>query len=468
MSRADSGSRALWEVVDLITPTLVRARRTFGAGLLGAFLSLSACGQGDGGIVGLRIVQTQVAVQGGATATSLQLTLLADVEDGPDVDVSASALWSSDAPGTAGVLLGNVTGVTAGRTTIRATYFGRQASVPATVSCVPGPTPLPVQVNDLGTGLGIGDSPNTFRNLCIDTLGRIHVAWSDPATGLRYARSIDGGVSFQASGALVDLIDAPVPNPQIACGQEGQDDVYVFYADAASNLRCLRSSDAGVTWPAAGTVTGLTPGGLYGVGVRGTTLVALSTVGVTLVRSTDAATTWAAPVPTFISTAVFSDVLMDPRNANVVAVTDNPTVRTRTSPDDGVTFAAELTHGAPGLFFSDYAIDQAGRVFCVGTPAEWAIFDVDAQTFTQVASSLPAGGSSERTVTVDSANVVHLVRTNGSGDVLLQLSADQGATVSAEVTLDTGCTLAQSAASRHFLGVGVLYLRGGNVYYQHN
>lgn len=451
----------------MITSRSTRARRALGVCALGALLGLSGCGQGDGGLTGLRIVETQAAVQGGATATSLQLTLLASVEDGPDVEVSASALWSSDAPGTAGVVGGNVTGVVAGRTTIRATYFGRQVSVPAIVTCVPGPTPLPVQVSDVGAGLALGLNPNTYRNFCIDTLGRIHVAWFDPATGLRYARSIDGGVTFQASTALIDLIDAPAPNPQIACGQEGQDDVYVFYADAASALRCLRSADAGVTWPAAGTVTGLNPVGLYGVGVRGTTLIALSTSGVTLVRSTDAAATWAAPIPSFITSAVFSDVLMDPRNAKVVAVTDNPTVRTRTSPDDGATFAAELTHGAPSLTYSDYAIDQAGRVFCVGSPTGWAIFDVDAQTYTPVASALPASGASERTVTVDSANVVHLVRTSG-GDVLVQVSADQGATVSSEVTLDTGCTLAQSAASRHFLGVGVLYLRGGVVYYQHS
>lgn len=433
--------------------------------LLAGFLLLTSCGGND--VTGIRIVQTSVAVRGGATPTSVQLTLVADVEGGDTVDLTPFATWTSDDPGTAGVVAGNVTGVLAGRTTIRARWFAHAASVPATVTVVPTATPFPVQVNDLGTGLDIGTSPNTFRAMCIDTLGRIHVAWFDPATGVRYARSIDGGLSFQGSTPLVGLVDAPAPNPQIACGQEGQDDVYVFYADAANDVRCLRSADAGTTWPVVGTDTGLTAGGLYGVGVRGNTLVALSTFGVTLVRSTDAAQTWATPLPGFISTAVFSDVLMDPRNANVVAVTDNPTVRTRTSPDDGATFGAELTHGAPGLFYSDYAIDQAGRVFCVGSPAEWAIFDVDAQTFTQVASSLPAGGSSERTVTVDAANVVHLVRTSG-GDVLVQSSADQGATVSAEVTLDTGSLFAQSAASRHHPGVGVLYLRGGNVFYQHN
>jgi hypothetical protein len=57
---------------------------------------------------------------------------------------------------------------------------------------------------------------------------------------------------------------------------------------------------------------------------------------------------------------------------------------------------------------------------------------------------------------------VHLVRTNGSGDVLLQLSADQGATVSAEVTPRHGV---RWRVGRVLLpGRGRPHLRGGNVY----
>lgn len=167
-------------------------------------LALVGCGGGGGGaasgtVTGLRIQETVADVQGGASPTSVQLTLVADFADGTSATLGGSgpwpfgsspATWSSDAPGTATVAGGKVTGVLAGRTVIRASLSGYAASVPARVSCVPASTPARVPVSDTGTGLtlGGGTQNNAGRSIAIDTLGRVHVVWFDPATGVRYAR----------------------------------------------------------------------------------------------------------------------------------------------------------------------------------------------------------------------------------------------------------------------------------------
>ncbi len=454
-------------------------------GFLVLTLALAGCGGGgstseSAPVTGLRIQQTRVEVQGGATPTSAQCVLVADLADGSSVTFGGGApwpfggsagAWSSDDPAVATVAGGRVTGVLAGRTLIRVSLSGFAASVPAVVSCVPGPTTARVPVSDTGTGLSLGtpDYGHAARSIAIDTLGRVHVVWFDPATGVRYARSIDGGVSFQASLPLVPVASAPNPRPILGCGQEGQDDVYVVYEDAASAVRCLRSPDAGLSWLLPGTVTGL-PGSSFNqlsIGVRGTTVMIFTTMGSTMARSTDAGQTFGATVPTLLSSSAFNDVLMDPRNLKVVAISDTPDIHVRVSADDGATFAPQFDSASPALFYSDYAIDRIGNVFGVSQNGPWARIVVDTQTITTVASTLAGTGNPGRCLAIDRDNAIHVVRESG-GTLLMQISTDQGATISAEVALDTASSLPMAAASFAHPGAGVIYLRGGSVFYFHN
>lgn len=454
--------------------------------LLALALPLAACGGGGStgasagpGPVALSIVEPVASVRGGASPTSQQLTLVATLAGGGTVTLvpgywpfsgGGTVVWSSDNPAVASVAGGNVTGVAIGRTTIRATVGALQASVPAAVSVPPVATAARVPVSDVGTGLSLpgGSSSGNHASRCIaiDTLGRVHVTWFDPATGLRYARSVDGGVSFQASLALVNLMSAPAPQPIITCSQAAQDDVYIVYTDSTNAVRCLRSPDAGTTWLTPGALTGIAGGGQTSAAVRGATVMVFSTNGSTMARSTDGGTTFGTPTPGLLSGNAFNDVLMDPRNLKVVAISDDPNLYFRVSTDDGLTFGSQVSQTA-SLFFSDYAIDQLGNVFCVSQPAAWMRVNVDTQVATTVASALAGAGNPGRAVAVDSLNVVHIVRDSG-GNVLLQTSADQGATISAEATLDTGASVPSCAATFAFPGVGVVYLRGGSVFYMHN
>jgi hypothetical protein len=438
--------------------------------ILGSFLFVAGttggCGTA-GTIVGMAIVPGTVHVAGGPAPTSTQLSLVFVLADGTTTTFAGTPTWHSDDPATATVVNGRVTGGLAGRTTIRAILGVLEATALANVSVAPVQTLARVPVSDLGTGLVLGSS-NAARCIAIDDVGRIHVTWADPVNGLRYARSVDGGLSFQPSVALASVVDAPNPRPVIACGQEGQDDVYVVYEDALGAVLCLRSANGGVTWPAVGVVTGLPAGGEKSGAVRGQTVMVFTTISSTMVRSVDAGATFAAPVPNLLSSSVFNDVLMDPRDlVTVMAISDDPSIHLKVSADDGATFGAQVDSVVASLFYSDYAIDQLGNVFGVSQGAAWVIIPVATQIPVVLPSSLAGLGNPGRSVATDSLNVVHVVR-DDAGTVALQTSADSGATLTPEVALDTAASSPMCAGSWSFPGVGVVYVRGGSVFYMHN
>lgn len=426
--------------------------------------------------MGIRTFPEVVEVEGGGAPTQVALQIFLRLSDGSnaplvgalgDLFPPASAVWSVDDPTIASVDGGTVTGAWAGETTVHVALRGYVASIPTFVRCPPVATAGPVPVSDVGTSLAVGDA-NSARCIAIDWLGRVHVTWFDPVNGLRYARSLDGGVSFLPSVELVTVLDAPAAQPIIGCGQEGQHDVYVVYTDAASVVRCLRSPNGGGGWPLQGVATGLPAFGQHSIGVRDTTVMIFTTFGSTMARSIDAGASFLPVVPSLLTSSVFNEVLMDPRGPTVVAISDDPGSHLKVSPDGGATFGSQVDEPSPSLFYSDHAIDQLGNVFAVSSGVEWVRVDVDAQTFHTVASSLSGSGNPGRSIAIDRDDVIHVVRAEFSGDLLLQVSSDQGATIAPDATLDTGATTPQAAASRHFPGVGIIYVKAGQVVYVHN
>lgn len=443
------------------------------AGLLLGAGSLAGCGGSGGGPTSLRVVPATLALEGGSNATADDLLVLRVFSDGSTLPLPPDdATWSSDDPDTATVSAsGHVTGGLAGRTVIRVAYEGLEAQVPTTVTCPPVLSSARVPVSDIGAALSTGPE-NAARCVAIDTLGRIHVVWFDSVNGLRYARSLDGGVSFEPSVGLVAVVDAPAPAPIVGCSQEDQDDVYVVYTDAASAVRCLRSPDAGATWATPGVVTGLVGGSTRSLAVEGATVCVMQAVpNHGYVRSTDFGQTFSAPA-SLISSTVFVDVLVDPRGQKVLAMADDPTIRFRVSDDGGATFGAQVDGEFdvdPSLFYSDYAIDQQGHVFGVGDGVDWAIVDVDAQTIEPLPSTLTGtfvDTVQGRSVAVDGLDFVYVVRDHPDGTVRFQTSIDQGQTVGPEVPIDTSASFPSCSASFSFAGIGIVYLRSGAVFFQ--
>lgn len=441
---------------------------------------LAACGTGGGVVLtSLQIVQSSITVSGCGNATSVQLGLQVTFADGgtatypsPTWPFAGAGTWSSDDTSLATVApgLGLVTGVAQGLTTVRISLGGLTDSVPVAVTCGPAATPMPVPVSGPAMNQSLGfQGGHAARCIAIDPAGIIHITWFDPTTGLRYARSTNLGGSFQPSVLLEPVATSSSPQPIIGCGQDGQQNVYVVFNNDLGEIRCIRSPDAGATWILPGALTGLTSfTNLRSVAVRGTTVCILTAATADYVRSNDNGTTFAPVVPSLVSQSVYADVLMDPRDVNtVIAVTDDPAIHFRVSADDGISFAPQVDSGVAALFYSDYAIDQLGNIFGVGQNADFAVIDVDTQTPILLPTLLAGLGNPGRSIAADAFDWIHIVR-DDAGSLKLQSSFDSGATLTSEVTLDTGISFPSCAASYGSPGVGIVYVKANGIFYVHN
>ena len=100
-------------------------------------IQVTAAGSTPPSVVSLNIVGTPCSTSGG----SAQLQAMAQLSDGTTQNVTTTASWSSTQGGVASVTAGLVSCQSPGTTTISASYSGRDASVPVTVTAPPsGPT----------------------------------------------------------------------------------------------------------------------------------------------------------------------------------------------------------------------------------------------------------------------------------------------------------------------------------------
>lgn len=164
----------------------------------------------------------------------------------------------------------------------------------------PGPVP-----NDDTSG-----RDHAFIDALADGRGAFHLVWLDPRDGrqgLRYARSLDGGASWQANISIDDTTCECCWNT-LALGWEGTP--LVLYRDIPRDMAMARSEDGGRTWQRTGEVgdfnwdiqacpdvgggvtRGREAGELFSIVFTG----AEEHRGVYTLRSTDNGRTWQAPL----------------------------------------------------------------------------------------------------------------------------------------------------------------------------
>jgi hypothetical protein len=184
--------------------------------------------------------------------------------------------------------------------------------------------------------------------------GVVHVVWSEGSatgvtTGLRYARSTDGGRTFGAPRTIARKTTG-LGNPMVACGPPGT--VYALYSagrgavgraapDSPSALTIVCSHDQGQTFQPPVTL-GRSTDFLAFPGLRGGTGSALPAI--------------AAHPGSGLVCAAFIDHAAGASRAGVLLAA---------SRDEGRTWsrgAAVLPHGRVIYFQPDVAIDDAGRI----------------------------------------------------------------------------------------------------------
>lgn len=337
-------------------------------------------------------------------------------------------------------------------------------------------TPSAVRVNDVGTGVtihtGSAEGLMNSRAIAVDADGRIQVLWFDPATGLRHSRSLDGGATFLPSTLLVDVATAPVPSATVTCPQDHSGDVFVAYQDATDAVRCLRSSDGGRTWPAAGVVTGLhlRHGLGYSIAVSGDIVLVSEIPVARTARSTDRGATFTTDNNAVLANGLNCKTFAHPNEPSTFVVAGDLTYGyARKSTDGGVTWGTEVGPAPLGVPYSDYAMDHQGLVVGISELTPVILLDVGPMTFSLAAGELPYDDItwSHRTISADGDDVLWVV-SNDAQVLNVRASYDSAGSFSKPTALDTGVVVVKCAPISAFPGVAVVYERDGAIWYQHN
>ena len=345
------------------------------------------------------------------------------------------------------------------------------ASFVLLAACTPPPDPgMPaissVQVSDVANAT-IGNAV-TSRNITIDEALRVHVVFVDADTfDVRAARSTDRGETF-GSSALVHDGAALTQAPAVSVAASGHH-AFIAFLDQNDALRVARSTDAGATWSAAQVVAigpfdgGVSSTGQLSLAAQGSFVyVAVQDSSIKLVRSHDRGATYQT-VDTAIGPLAFWDVLVDPRNGDVIVIGDYEDMYYAKSTDHGLTFGPVASPPGVNVVFADAVIGPDGRVLVASTNGREQLWDIDADTW----SSVPSGELPEpeyASGAIDADGVLHLLtREELATAVRLSSSDDDGATWTTVKVADG--EEHDIAAAHHVRGAAYLVNHGGTVSY---
>lgn len=380
-----------------------------------------------------------------------------------DSDVTGLVMWSSsdeavatvsNDPGTSGL----VTALGAGVTTIKAeSALGSGTGVITVLAGMP--TVNGVVVSDMADA-SIGWS-NTSRNIAVGRDLSVHVAWVDNASDVRYSRSRTSGADFEAS-----VLIGSATSTEVSVATSGSDHVYIAYTSALG-LGLAQSHDGGDTWSTTDLFTGMLEPQL-GLAVHQANVYVMvgSWEGFVLLRSEDYGASFTQVALPFGSLAFF-DVLVDPRNGDVYAIGDDPTIYYSISHDAGATFsAAQTVDPTYGVFYSDYSISQLGEIVIAGgiMEAQASLWNIDTDEWSSVPNPgtvIPQGASAA----IDGANTIHIINLSEMtpGTIQLATSFDRGLTYDL-ITVATG-TQADIAPSTFVVGSPIIYNDAGVIKY---
>ncbi|KAF0108598.1 MAG: cell wall/surface repeat protein [Anaerolineaceae bacterium] len=306
---------------------------------------------------------------------------------------------------------------------------------PARVLAGPAAAPLYTAVQASDTAGSLITNPNTSRTVAVSPTGIIYVAYHGPS-GIRVARSLDRGATFQPS------VQITVSNQIVEVAVDSNGVVYVAYVDAPGVI-ISRSTNNGQTFsaPAIAAAIGSTnvhiatdPPYVYLVPQDGANLLVNSAngVGAFSINSTG------------LGGQAFADVHVDPASGDVFVIADDPALKYTVSTNHGATFGA-VVNLAGNIFYSTTAasFSTAGRfVYVSGQTTQAYQINLDTSAIT----SLTFGNVDTfqgRSLAADPCGNVLDSYTTG-GQVHYRASQDLAATFAGAV--NTGASQNQSVA----------------------
>jgi LPXTG-site transpeptidase (sortase) family protein len=308
---------------------------------------------------------------------------------------------------------------------------------PARVLASPANAPLYTAVQASDTAGSLITNPNTSRTVAVSPTGIIYVAYHGPS-GIRVARSLDRGATFQPS------VQITASNQIVEIAVDSNGVVYVAYVDAGIATMISRSTNSGQTFSAPAVAAGIggvsnvhiatDPPYVYLVPQNGTNLLVNSANGVGAFSIN----------PTGLGVQAYADVHVDPASGDVFVLADNPALKYVVSTNHGATFGAVVN--VPGnIFYSSWtaSFSAAGRFAYVSgqtTQAYQINLDTAALTSLAFGNDVPAQG---RSLAADNCGNVVDGYSDGA-QTIYRASQDLAATFAGAV--NTGASQNQSVA----------------------
>ncbi len=360
-------------------------------------------------------------------------------------------------------------------------------------------TTVQIQFAEL-TGVVVSDVANssigrsdTSNNIAVSESGIVHVVWKVPNVmvnppgaqdGVYYARSTDGGASFEPSVRVRDAQGLPTGaasyiEPEIALS--GADDVLIAYPTAQGRMEVVRSTDSGASWEVpliigeAGTLSEqkhITADGeyVYVSSNDGDFPVpdSVDNGGNTFLRSTDTGASFQSPVTGLMGYPLHT-LVVNPLNRDVYIIGTEPTGVNEPTPvyytrstDHGATFEPAVNSGEI-ITHAGYCFDRSGRIVIVGRTGTLLIGDMNTDVWTKTAAIGTSSQPLQSTMAVDGDNTIYRVGTGDDDQVHVTCSVDGGLSFVDE-TVDSGF-YPNAASSVNMSGIAMVYSRAGVVYY---
>ncbi|PWH81790.1 hypothetical protein DIS18_14020 [Algibacter marinivivus] len=311
-----------------------------------------------------------------------------------------------------------------------------------------------VMVSEVGAVNNIGNA-NTSRNVYVSNDGIIYVVYTG-SNGIKVSRSINRGQSFLAP-VTVSVFDA---EPEIVVNDAGI--VFVSWVESG-NILFSRSIDQGNTFSSP-VIIG--PGSFsVHLSVFGNNVYATDKFGREIYSNVNNGLGIFNRVT--LTRRVFADVRTD-QNGILYVPSDNPRLYLSESTDEGQSFSSITLSPQGTVFFSSYALSDGpcGTFIFAGGGGTNSIvgYKIDVSDGTSAVVNLGENANFQgRTLFADSRGTLIDGYQNTIGELVMQVSNDQGQNFDSPIVIATGDSH-NITINPFYNDVVVVYEEGGQVY----
>jgi gliding motility-associated-like protein len=316
-------------------------------------------------------------------------------------------------------------------------------------------------ISDVGVNNSIGEA-NTSRNIAVSPSGNIYVVYVG-SSGVRVATSLNRGQSFNPS---VQIDNETITEPEIAVNDNGV--VFVLYAKAGT-LFLSRSTDDGASFSAPRIIANSFSSQAAHMAFYNSNIYITDTFGTTLFFNANQGIGNFSTSSTLRS-FVFADVLTD-LNVTVYLPTDDPRLFLFRSVNDGNTLNEIALIPEGRVFFSSYALSDGpcGSFIFVGgggSADDSKIgYKIDLSSGMTIPIALAENSTiaQGRTLFADNRGTLIDGYRRSSGELMMNVSGDQGQSFDAPITIATGLSH-NITRNPEFDDIDVVYSNNGQIF----